>query len=115
MNFKDTKRDEVLGHTATMRNLTTAAIIICPDLPMSGLQQNMHDPTKELHEQDILNAPAISGNDNGFGVNISTYLISDAIRKVHSPGVDAIFSLETIPTAPTMPEIDRIATNKTRF
>jgi hypothetical protein len=37
VNFKDTVRDEALGHTAIMRNLITAAIIICPEIPDSGL------------------------------------------------------------------------------
>jgi hypothetical protein len=122
VNFKDTVRDEVLGHTAVMRNLTTAAIVICPELPDSGLQQSMHDGTKDLDIRDIFNAPAISGDDNGIGVRISTYLISEAIKKVYESAVNAIFNgpspsseTETAFTIPIMPEIDRIATHKTKF
>jgi hypothetical protein len=122
VNFKDTVRDEALGHTAVMRNLTTAAIVICPEIPDSGLQQSMHDGTKDLDIRDIFNAPAISGDDNGIGVRISTYLISEAIQKVHGSAINAIFNgpslspeTEAASTIPIMPEIDRIATHKTEF
>ncbi len=91
VNFKDIIRDEVLGYRAIMRNLITAVIVICLDLSGSGLQQFMHDGTKHLNVYDIFTAPAISGDDNGIGIRIFTYLISDAIRKVYLSGINAIF------------------------
>jgi hypothetical protein len=114
MNFKDTKRDEVLGHKATMRAMTTAAIVLCSSLPLLGLRQTMHNPTIELYLSDIVAAPGITGNDNEIGAHITRSLISDAIKKVHSFGVNQIFD-HSERTAPTMPEIDRIRTNKTEF
>ncbi len=38
VNFKNTVRDEILEYTAVMRNLITAVIVICLELPDSGLQ-----------------------------------------------------------------------------
>jgi hypothetical protein len=37
INFKDTKRDEVVGHKSHMCSMTIATIILCPELPSSGL------------------------------------------------------------------------------
>ncbi|XTI86080.1 hypothetical protein V2W45_1230156, partial [Cenococcum geophilum] len=37
INFKDIKRDELLGHTFIIRSLMTTAIIYYPKLPPSGL------------------------------------------------------------------------------
>jgi len=91
VNFKDIVRDEVLGYKVIMRNLATAAIIICPELLSSGLQQTMHDRTKNLNIYNIFTAPAISDNDNNIKINISTCLISDAIRKVYLSGINMIF------------------------
>ena len=74
----------------------------------------MHNPTIKLHLHDIFTAPAISGDDNGIGIRISKSLISDAIEKVHSSAVNMIFD-GSGHTLPRMPEIDLIATNKTKF
>ena len=65
------KRDQVTGNTDTMRSMTTAAIVLCPGLPLSGLRQSMHDPTIPLRLKDILAAPSISGEDGGVGLNIT--------------------------------------------
>ncbi|KAN0074986.1 hypothetical protein V8E54_007597 [Elaphomyces granulatus] len=54
INFKDTKRDEHVGHKATMQAMTTACIIHCPFLPDNGLTQSMHDPTVQLDLDDII-------------------------------------------------------------
>jgi hypothetical protein len=37
ITFKDIKRDEYVGHKATMQAMTTACIIHCPFLPENGL------------------------------------------------------------------------------
>jgi hypothetical protein len=82
----------------------------------------MHDRTKDLNIRDIFNTPAISSNDNGIGIRIFTYLISETIQKVHRSAINMIFngsflSLETEAAfiIPIIPEIDRIATYKTEF
>ena len=105
-----------------MRNLITAVIIIYLNLPRSGLQQSIHDKTKHLNVYNIFTAPAISGDDNGIKIRISTYLISDAIRKVHSSEINIIFdspslSLETEAalTISIIPEINLIVINKIKF
>ena len=59
-----------MGHIATMRVMTTAAIILCPKLLPLGLRQGMHNPIILLRLKDILNAPGISGKDNRIRVNI---------------------------------------------
>jgi hypothetical protein len=80
----------------------------------------MHDKTKDLNIRDIFNAPAISDNDNDIRVRIFTYFISETIKKVHGSAVNTIFNgllikTETAFTIFIMPEIDRIATYKTKF
>jgi hypothetical protein len=79
INFKNTVRDEALGHITVIRNLITAAIVICPEILDFGFQQSMHDKTKDFNIRDIFNAPAISGNDNGIGIRIFIYFISETI------------------------------------
>jgi hypothetical protein len=105
-----------------MRNLTTAAIIICPEISDSGFQQFIHDRTKDFNIRDIFNAPAISNNDNGIEVRIFIYLIFEAIQKVHESAINAIFNSPSLSlkteitfTILIMPEINRIATYKTEF
>ena len=122
MNFKDIVRDEVLKRISIIRNLTTAVIIIYLNLPGSSLQQSIHDGTKHLNIYNIFTAPAISGNDNNIRIYIFIYLISDAIRKVHLFNINTIFDgpsllseTETALTISTIPEINLIATNKTKF
>jgi len=122
VNFKNTIRDEVLGYTTIIRNLTTTEIVIYLELPDSNLQQSIHDGTKNLDIRDIFNTPAISNNDNGIRIRISTYLISEAIKKVYRSAIDTIFNspplsseTETASTIFIMPEIDRIVTYKIKF
>lgn len=113
INFKDKKRDEVMGHTDTMRSMTTAAIVLCPGLPPSGLRQSMHDPTMLLKLEDILAAPGISGEDGGIGLNITQSPISDAIKRIHTAGVNSVFGDSDC--YPNMPSLYCLNVNKTRF
>jgi len=120
VNFKDTVRDKVLGHTVVIRNLTIAVIVICPGLPISDLQQFIYDGTKDLDIRDIFNTPAISNDDNGIRIRISIYLISEAIKKIYRSVVNTIFNsllteTEAASTISTIPEINRIAIYKTKF
>ena len=94
--------------------MTTAAIILCPDLPATGLRQSMHDPTIPLDVFDIFNALVISGNDNEVGNDITRSLIVDAIRRVHSSGVQRVFEHHQ-ERCPQMPIIQQIDTKKTEF
>jgi hypothetical protein len=111
LNFKDVKRDEVVGHTAEMRSVTTAAVVYCPDIPPTGLQQSMHDPTIPLRVDDIFNSPGISGSEHA--PTITRALISDAIKKIHTSGVIKVFMGSD--QYPKMPNIDRIKPEKTEF
>jgi len=120
VNFKDTVRDEILEYITIIRNLTTTTIVIYPKLPISDLQQFMHDGTKNLDIRDIFNTPAIFGDDNGIRVRISTYLISEAIKKIYKSAINIIFNnlstkTEAASTMFIIPEIDRIAIYKTKF
>ena len=96
-----------------MRSMTTAAIVLCPELPLSGLRQSMHNPTIPLRLEDILDAPSISGEDGGIGLNITRSLISDAIKRIHTDGVDSIFGDSD--RYPNMPSIHCLNTSQTKF
>jgi hypothetical protein len=45
MNFKDRKR-EIVGYAATMRAMTTAALVLCPELPPSIYAQSDDNYTR---------------------------------------------------------------------
>ena len=84
-NFQDTVRDESIGNKPEQINLTTGAVVICPELPVTGLTQDMHNPSIPLEFMDIINSPAISGvasdgTDDKISSQISTALIIDAIK-----------------------------------
>ena len=110
VNFKDTKRDELLGHTSVMRSLTTAAIVYCPELPPLGLLQSMHNPTIPLNVEDIYRSP---GFGDELSPQISRYLIANAMKGIHLAGVERIF--EDSDLFPQMPSIQCISNGKTRF
>jgi len=90
INFKDTKRDKLLGHTSIIRLLTTAAIIFCPKLPLSGLRQSIHNPIKLLQLNDIFRLPGFIRDE--LILKISHYLIARAIKGVHLYGVERVFT-----------------------
>jgi hypothetical protein len=96
-----------------MQAMTTAALIHCPELPPTGLLQSMHNPTIPLNIHDIFSSPAISGNDNGLGVNITRSLISDAIKRLHTNSVNRVFN--ACDSFPQMPEIQVLPTNQTKY
>jgi hypothetical protein len=105
-----------------MRNLITAAIVIYLELLNSGLQQSMHDGTKDFNIRDIFNAPAIFGNDNDIRIRISIYLISEAIKKIYKFAINTIFNnsflsseTEAAFTIFIIPKINRIAIYKIKF
>ena len=52
----------------------------------------MHNLIILLRLKDILNAPSISSEDNGIGVNIIRSLILDAIKKLYIASINSIFS-----------------------
>jgi hypothetical protein len=114
INFKETKRDQVVGHKSAMIAMTTAAIVKCPELPAEGLTQDMHNPTIPLSLGDILFSPGVSGNDGGLGASITRGLIAEAVKALHPRTVRRVFSpVEGGP--PTIPTIDRIELNSTPF
>ena len=72
----------------------------------------MHDATVQLDPDDIFTSPGLSEDDEGK--EISRALISDAVRRVHGPGVDCIFEDSDV-EAPRMPVFDRLEPKKTRY
>jgi len=113
MNFKDTKRDETLGHTSKMSAMTTSAIIINRELPSSGLTQSMHDPTIPLELTDLFRSPGISGNNQDTNQKISKAVIARAIKGLHSTAVQHVFSKTS--TFPAMPVMERLKPQRTVF
>ncbi|KAK0123584.1 hypothetical protein ONS96_000425 [Cadophora gregata f. sp. sojae] len=136
INFQDNKRDEVLGHVKTQEAMTTAAIIICPEIPITGLTQSMHNPTVPLAWKDIVFSPGISGLDyplpldtvlplppdstyhqslsQSIGERITRFLIADAIRDLHPTAVRTIFQDKTS-LFPSMPELDLLPVRRTEY
>ncbi len=53
-----------------MQLMTTAAIILCPGLPLLGLHQSIYNLTIPLRLKDILATPSISSEDGGIRLNI---------------------------------------------
>jgi hypothetical protein len=90
INFKDTKRDEHVGHKAAMQAITTACIIHCPFLPETGLTQDMHDPKAQLDHEDILLSPGIQGNE--MSDEVTRGHILEAIRRMHPSAVRTMVS-----------------------
>jgi len=88
INFKDIKRDELLGYMSVIRSLITAAIIYCPKLPLLGLCQLMHNPTILLNVEDIYRSPSFG---NKLSPQISRYLITNTINGVYLAGIERIF------------------------
>lgn len=95
-----------------MKAMTTAAVVICPDLPATGLYQHMHNPEVPLLLSDILDQPSISGGDNIDRI-VSESLIVDAIRTVHSSSVDTLFPRKLTPFK--MPKIQCVEVRKTEY
>jgi len=81
INFMDRKRDERAGHAPKMISMTSAAQVICDEIPVTGLTQSMHDPSKPLRLKDIVLSPGITDAD-GLGARISTSLIADAVKRL---------------------------------
>jgi hypothetical protein len=95
-----------------MEAVTTAAIVLCPDLPAGGLSQSMHDPSIPLSAKDIFAGPGIVGDDTGL--LISQHFIAEAVKSVHIAAVDRIFEGHS-DMYPTFPSIDQIELRKTTF
>jgi hypothetical protein len=97
-----------------MTNLTTAAIVLCPELPSTGLLQSMHDPSIKLNVNKIYLAPGISGDSNTQAISKS--LIFDAIKRIHHRGISQVFGgKDKAAKVLLMPTIERLDTNTTSF
>jgi len=102
-----------MGHTAIIQVITIAAIVLCPKLPPLGLHQGIHNPTIPLRLKNILNAPNISGKDNGIRVNIIQSLILDTLKRIYTDGVNTVF--KDSDRYPKMPSMHCLPINKTMF
>ena len=112
MNFKDTTRHEVAGHSSEFAAVTTAAIVECPGLPPTGLNQSMHNPSVPLALHDILEGPAVAGDNHGPA--ITRGIIAMALHLVHTPQIKAIYE-EAPELYPEIPVLERIPTKKTNY
>jgi hypothetical protein len=109
MNFESTVQDEHLGHTSKMETMTTAAIVLCPELPDKGLTQDMHDPSVQLSIDDILTNLCI---DDTY-IEIQRGCIIQAINRIHPGAVLAVFKDRSL--IPDIPIIEEIPINTTQY
>jgi hypothetical protein len=108
----ETRRSEEAGHTKKMLSATTAALVLCPELPDTGLKQSMHDPTIPLEYMDIA-AASLAGSE--VDLDISKSLIADAIKRIHTLGVNQVFRGNNCNRYPVFPTVSRIPVQKTEF
>jgi hypothetical protein len=90
VNFKDIKRDKLLGYTSIMRLLTTAAIIFYPELPLSRLRQLIYNLIKPLQLNNIFRLLGFIRDK--LIVKISYYLIANIIKGVYLYRVERVFT-----------------------
>jgi len=90
INFKDIKRDKLLSYTSIIRLLTTAAIILYPELPLSRLRQLIHNLIKPLQLNNIFRLPGFIRDE--LIVKISYYLITNIIKGVYLYRVERVFT-----------------------
>jgi hypothetical protein len=90
VNFKDIKRDKLLGYTSVIRSLTTATIIFYLELPLSRLRQLIYNLIKPLQLNNIFRLPSFIRDK--LIVKISYYLIANAIKGVYLYGVERVFT-----------------------
>lgn len=112
MNFKDTTRHETLGHKGTQAAVTTATIVICPDIPPTGLKQSMYRHSIPLKMEDIFNSPGISGDT--IGQQITRAIIINAVLEIHRAPIAEMYTAAGI-DLPEMPVIDRLSPTKTQY
>lgn len=82
INFKDTVRDEHMGHRATMEALTTSCLTLCDDIPLdTGLLQSMHDPCRyQLSLEDIFDSPSMTGQNDLSYIMIGPRRIANILQ-----------------------------------
>ena len=120
INFKDSVRDQALGSKGTQRNLTTALLIECPELPVGGLKQGMHNPAVELDADAIIENVGQSRDE--FYADMARYFIVEALGKMHGDSVSHVWMQENAKPAgerfsrPAFPRIDQLShTIPTKF
>ena len=110
INFKDIKYNKLLGHMSVIYSLTTTTIIYYPELPLLGLYQLIYNLTIPLNIKDIYRSPSFS---NKLLLQISHYLIANAIKGIHLASVEHIFKNSELFLQ--IPGIQYINNRKTRF
>jgi len=74
----------------------------------------MHHPDVPLDWKEIFASPAISGDDDPYGIPITLGLITKCISRVHGDALYQVF--KDRPTLhPTIPALDLLPINKTKF
>ncbi|KAF1808899.1 hypothetical protein P152DRAFT_517097 [Eremomyces bilateralis CBS 781.70] len=104
-NFKDTVREQTIGSTHIMRNLTTCLLVENPYLPDEGLSQSSFDPTQLLSFKDICKADGLKHDKKQQSMDI--HLVYEALQHVHSTSIDLVFQSQPS-TVPAYPEINRL-------
>jgi hypothetical protein len=108
-NWKETVRDEQVGHRAIQSAMTTATIVHCSHLPVDGLKQSMINHKRPLDITDVYRGCSQRPN----AIEMTRFLIADAIRQIFEKPVEAIFEDSSIPF-PDMPIMDILPPTKTR-
>ena len=74
-----------------MQLMTMAIIVFCFGLLFLGLHQSMHNSIIPLRLKNILTAPSIFNKNNKIGLSIMQSLISNAIKRLYTAGIDFVF------------------------
>jgi len=96
-----------------MKAMTTAYIVKCPHIPMTGLKPEMHNPTLPLSMIDILDSPGVCGGDEK-GPAITIALLYDAVCRVHGNSVMKLYQ-DTGRSPPSIPVFEKLPPHKTEF
>ena len=104
-------RDQVLGSSkSTMRNMTSALLVLCPEFSATGLKQFMFNSSQLLSLDEILTASELQ-RDN-IACQISTYFITTAVQILHSEAVNFIFN-DIDNQFPQMPQLELLTSRRT--
>jgi hypothetical protein len=89
--------------------MTTATIVHCSHLPVDGLKQSMINYKRPLDVADVYRGCS----QRPHAIEMTRFLIADAIRHIFKNSVDTIFENSSIPF-PDIPKIHILPPTKTR-
>jgi hypothetical protein len=119
-DFQETVKEQILGDTIHMRNLTTAFAFSTPGLPTGGLQQYMFNDALPLDANKLIDDAAQARTRIGPG--IAQFLLHSAIAAAHKTDIKAKFAqwkheCPGLPEAqePAAPIIRKLELQKTKI